>query len=171
MMSWLFYNIPCVLADQVWLENCSCHYIFVQPIDWSGDLKEVHVKSEEEDLDEKGTNDDKGIKEEPVEKSTDAEFIAKKTEEEASRGEYKEISAHPDFLCIAQFIGTFGSLLGIPNFFIDTIEDGLNSSTSQIDEDSYLNGKALGLCSSLIHDKYWDCFFHYNFYHNSISDF
>ncbi|KAL5253156.1 hypothetical protein ACHWQZ_G013066 [Mnemiopsis leidyi] len=49
--------------------------------------------------------------------------------------EYTRISAHPDFLCVAQFIGTFGGLLGIPQFFIDTIEDGLNSSSNDINDE------------------------------------
>jgi hypothetical protein len=66
-----------------------------------------------------------------------ADSIAEKRELQ----EYKKISAHPDFLCIAQFIGTFGNLLGIPHFFIDTIEDGLNSSTSKTGDDLYLDGK------------------------------
>ena len=53
----------------------------------------------------------------------------------------KRISSHPDFLLIAQFITTFGSLLGIHHFYIDTIEDGLNVTTSEVEKDSYLNGR------------------------------
>ena len=61
------------------------------------------------------------------------------TDSDDKAEEFSRISAHPDFLCVAQFIGTFGGLLGIPQFFIDTIEDGLNSSNTDI-SDEYVKG-------------------------------
>ena len=107
-------------------------------------------------METKGTNNKKEVIEETADKEIDTKIkkeitdptndnksIEDASEKEEPHGEYKRISAHPDFICVAQFIGTFGSFLGIPQFFIDTIEDGLNSSTSKIDDDSYLDGELL----------------------------
>ena len=50
------------------------------------------------------------------------------------------ISSHPDFLSVAQFIGSFGSLLGIPPISIDTLEDGLESNRLNSHQDAYYDG-------------------------------
>ena len=74
-----------------------------------------------------------------IELQDSAETVGAETDSDDKAEKFSRISAHPDFLCVAQFIGTFGGLLGIPQFFIDTIEDGLNSSNTDI-SDEYVKG-------------------------------
>lgn len=54
--------------------------------------------------------------------------------------DFMRISADPDFVCVAQFIGTFGVLLGIPPISLDTLEDGLESNKSKSYLDAYSDG-------------------------------